>query len=264
MKLMYSTLFLVLIAIPLTAIAETEDQALARQLANPLAKLIQIPLDFSFDTGLGADGDGERMLLNFKPVVPFSFSENWNIISRTVIPIVSLDNLTPSSDSEFGLGDAVQSFFFSPKIVGDSGWIWGAGPVFILPTSTNDFTGLGETGAGLTAVALKQQGKSWTYGALVNYIVDINSDTPIETSLLQPFVSYRTSSAVTFSVNSEATFDGTSDEWAIPVKFSVSKLMRFGKLPVSLGAGIRYWLDSPPGGLEGFGFVASMNIILPR
>ena len=64
MKLMYSTLLLSLLAIPLTAIAETEDQALARQLANPLAKLIQIPIDFSFDTGMGSDGEGERMLLN--------------------------------------------------------------------------------------------------------------------------------------------------------------------------------------------------------
>jgi hypothetical protein len=264
MKLAHLTLFLLLITLPLTAIAETDEQALARPLANPLAKLIQIPMDFSYDTGLGADGEGERTLLNLKPVVPFSFSENWNIISRTVIPIVSLDKVNPNGDSEFGLGDTVQSLFFSPKIVGDSGWIWGVGPVFILPTSTNDFTGLGETGAGLTAVALKQQGKSWTYGALVNYIVDVNSDTEIETSLWQPFVSYRTPSAVTYSLNAEATFDGTTDEWTVPVKFSVSKLMRFGKLPVSLGAGVRYWLDSPQGGLDGWGFVASMNIILPR
>jgi len=105
--------------------------------------------------------------------------------------------LAPNNGSEFGLGDTVQSFFFSPKVVGDSGWIWGAGPVFILPTSTNDYTGMGELGTGLTAVALKQHGKSWTYGALVNYILDVNSNSPIETSLLQPFISYRTSSAIT-------------------------------------------------------------------
>ena len=138
------------------------------------------------------------------------------------------------------------------------------GPVFIVPTSTNDYTGAGETGAGITAVALKQQGKSWTYGALVNTIRDLDGDTPIETSLIQPFISYRTANAVSFSLNAEATFDGVNDEWSIPVKFSASKLFRFGKLPVSLGGGVRYWADSPEGGPEGWGVILSMSIILPR
>jgi hypothetical protein len=264
MKLIFACILFIVIGLPKTSFAETEAQALARQIANPLAKLIQIPLEFSFDNGFGVDKQGERMLLNIKPVMPFSFNDNWNVISRTVLPIVSLSSLAPNNGSEFGLGDTVQSFFFSPKVVGDSGWIWGAGPVFILPTSTNDYTGMGELGAGLTAVALKQHGKSWTYGALVNYILDVNSNSPIETSLLQPFISYRTSSAITYSVNSEATFNGISNEWAVPIKLSINKVMRFGKLPVSVGAGIRYWLDSPAGTAEGWGVVASLNILLPK
>lgn len=248
--------------IPFPIAAETEDQAIVRKLANPISSLIQIPVDFSFDSNLGVDDEGERAVMTIKPVIPFSISENWNVISRTVLPIVSLDNAIPGSGSESGLGDAVQSFFFSPKTVGDSGWIWGAGPVFVLPTSTNDFTGAGEWGAGLTAVALKQQA-SWTYGALVNSIRDVDGDTPIETTLVQPFISYRTANAVSFSLNAEATFDGQNDEWSIPVKLSASKLFRFGKLPVSLGGGIRYWADSPSAGPDGWGAVLTMNLILP-
>jgi len=243
--------------------AETEEQAIVRKLANPIGSLIQIPVDFSFDRNLGVDDKGERAVMTIKPVLPFSISENWNVISRTVLPIVSLEDAIPGSGSESGLGDAVQSFFFSPKTVGDSGWIWGAGPVFVLPISSNDFTGAGEWGAGLTAVALKQQGKSWTYGALVNSIRDVDGDTPIETSLVQPFISYRTANAVSFSLNAEATFDGQNDEWTIPVKLSASKLFRFGKLPVSLGGGIRYWADSPLAGPESWGVLLTMNIILP-
>tara|TARA_B100000035_G_scaffold315293_1_gene334998 strand:+ start:4896 stop:5711 length:816 start_codon:yes stop_codon:yes gene_type:complete len=250
-----------LISFPLAA--ETEDQAIVRKLANPLAALIQIPVDFSFDRNLGVDDEGERAVMTIKPVIPFSISENWNVISRTVLPIVSLDDAIPGRGSESGLGDAVQSIFFSPKTVGDSGWIWGAGPVFVLPTSTNDFTGAGEWGAGLTAVALKQQGKNWTYGALVNSIRDVDGDTPIETSLVQPFISYRTASAVSIGLNAEATFDGQNDEWSIPVKLSASKLFRFGKLPVSLGGAIRYWADTPSGGPESWGAALTMNIILP-
>ena len=250
-----------LISFPLAA--ETEDQAISRKLANPISSLIQVPVDFTFDKNLGGNDQGERAVMTIKPVIPFSISENWNVISRTVLPIVSLDDVIPGRSSESGLGDAVQSFFFSPTTVGDSGWIWGAGPVFVLPTSTNDFTGAGEWGAGLTAVALKQQGKSWTYGALVNSIRDLGGDTPIETSLFQPFISYRTANSVTFSLNAEATFDGVNDEWSIPVKLSASKLFRFGKLPVSLGGGVRYWADSPPGGPESWSAILTMNLILP-
>ena len=250
-----------LISFPLAA--ETEDQAIVRKLANPISSLIQVPVDFTFDRNLGDDDQGERAVMTIKPVIPFSISENWNVISRTVVPIVSLDDAIPGRGSESGLGDAVQSFFFSPKTVGDSGWLWGAGPVFVLPTSTNAFTGAGEWGAGLTAVTLKQQGKSWTYGALVNSIRDVDGNTPIETSLVQPFISYRTANSVSFSLSAEATFDGENDEWSIPVQLSASKLFRYGKLPVSLGGGIRYWADSPSGGPESWGSVMTMNIILP-
>lgn len=245
-------------------VAETEDQAISRQLANPVANLIQIPIDISFDRNLGLNDAGNRVIMSMKPVIPFSFSENWNIISRTVMPLISISDITPTSGSEFGLGDTVQSFFLSPRAVGNSGWIWGVGPAFILPTSTNDFTGLGELGAGLTAVALKQQGTSWTFGALVNSLWDIDGDTPIKTSLIQPFISYRTPSGVSYSLNAEATLDDVSDEWSVPVKFSVSKLFRFGKLPVSMGGGIRYWVDTPPEGPKGWSVVLSMSIILPR
>lgn len=264
MKSIYIFIVSVGTLISLSSAAETEEQAISRQLANPISNLIQIPIDFTFDSNLGRNDEGERAVMTIKPVIPFSISENWNVISRTVVPIVSLNDVIPGSSSESGLGDTVQSFFFSPKTLGDSGWIWGAGPVFIVPTSTNEFTGVGESGAGITAVALKQQGKSWTYGALVNSIWDINGDTPIETSLIQPFVSFRTANSISFSLNAEATFEGVGNEWSVPVKFSVSKLFRFGRLPVSIGGGLRYWAESPAAGPEGWGGILSMNIILPK
>ncbi|KZZ41386.1 MAG: transporter [Saccharospirillaceae bacterium] len=264
MKLIYAFILSIGTIISLPIAAETEDQAISRKLANPISNLIQLPVDFTYDSNLGSDDEGERTVMTIKPVIPFSISENWNVISRTVLPIVSLTDVVPGSSSETGLGDTVQSFFISPKTVGDSGWIWGAGPVFIVPTSNNDFTGLGEPGAGLTAVALRQKGKSWTYGALVNSIRDVNSDTPIKTTLTQPFISYRTPSSISLSMNSEATYDDINEEWSIPIKFSASKLFRFGKLPVSLGGGLRYWAEGPSSGPEGWGLIATINIILPK
>ena len=89
------------------------------------------------------------------------------------------------SDSEFGLGDTVQSFFFSPKAPTAGGWIWGVGPVLLLPTSTDDRFGLGEWGVGVTGLALRQSG-GWTYGALANHIIDVDGDIGINSTFVQP------------------------------------------------------------------------------
>jgi len=48
------------------------------------------------------------------------------------------------------------------------------------------------------------------------------------------------------------------------VTFAVSKLVRIGKLPVSLQAGAGYWLDAPDSGPEGMRYRLQMNIVLPK
>ena len=63
----------------------------------------------------GADGDGDKLLLNVQPVIPVSIGNDWNMISRTILPIVSQDGVIPGEGSQSGLGDTVQSLFFSPK-----------------------------------------------------------------------------------------------------------------------------------------------------
>ena len=68
-----------------------------------------------------------------------------------------------------GIGDVVQSLFISPKAPAASGWIWGAGPVFLLPTGSDRLLTADKWGAGPTAVMLKQD-RGWTYGALANHI----------------------------------------------------------------------------------------------
>ena len=132
-------------------------QKLAKQLSNPVASLISVPYQFNYDEGLGASGSGQRTTMNLQPVVPISISANWNLISRTIIPFVDQRDIVPGT-RQSGLGDVVQSFFFSPKEPSKGGLIWGAGPAFLLPT--------GETGlsadkfaAGITGVVLKQK---WT------------------------------------------------------------------------------------------------------
>lgn len=167
------------------------------------------------------------------------------------------------SDSEFGLGDTVQSFFVSPKAPTAGGWIWGAGPVLLLPTSTDDRFGAGEWGVGVTGLALRQVG-GWTYGALGNHIVDVDGDIQINSTFVQPFVTYTTPDAWTFSLNTESTYDWESEQWSVPINANVSKLVSFGNQPISLGAGVRYWADGPEGGPEGWGLRLNATLLFPK
>ena len=106
--------------------------------------------------------------MNFQPVVPIKLSLNLNMIARCVLPIISQYNITGTGESQTGLGDAALSAFFSPR-GSKNGITWGAGPVFLIPTGTNDYLSGKRFGVGPTAIFLRQA-KGLTMGALVNQI----------------------------------------------------------------------------------------------
>ncbi|MGO4354981.1 transporter [Rhizobium sp. RAF36] len=250
-------------ALPLPAVAQDAD--LAKKLSNPVASLISVPFQFNYDSGYGPL-DGDRAVLNIQPVIPISINDDWNVISRTILPVIWQNDIAGNSGSQFGLGDITQSFFFSPKEPGPGGIVWGAGPVFLLPTATDTMLGSGKWGLGPTAVVLKQDGP-WTYGALANHIWSVagNSDRPdISSTFLQPFISYTTPDAWTFSLNTESTYDWKNDQWAVPINFSVAKLLKFGEQPVSFQVGARYWAEAPENGPNGWGFRAGITFLFPQ
>lgn len=237
---------------------------LAKQLSNPVASLTSVPFQLNWDQDIGP-ADGERILLNVQPVVPMSLNENWNVISRTILPVIDLDDVPPGED-ETGIGDVVQSLFFSPVAPTESGWIWGVGPVFLLPTASDDTLGGDQWGLGPTAVALKQEG-AVTYGALVNHILSVAGDddrADVNATFVQPFVSYTTPAAWTYGVNAESTYDWEADELALPVNVFASKVLKFGGQLVQVGGGLRYWVEEADGGPEGLGLRFNLVFLFPK
>jgi hypothetical protein len=242
-----------------------DADALAKQLSNPVAALISVPLQLNYDDGYGAGGDGERFTLNIQPVAPFSISEDWNVISRTILPVISQDGVI-GNGSQSGLGDTTQSLFFSPKAPTASGWIWGAGPAFLLPTATEDELGTGQWAIGPTIVALKQTGDGWTYGALWNYLVSVAGDddrADVNSTFIQPFLAKAFKGGRTLTVNLESSYDFEGEHWNVPVNLMYSKVTKVGGQMVSFAGGARYYVESPPGGAD-WGLRIVVTLLYPK
>ena len=198
-------------------------------------------------------------------MVPISISPSWNVISRTILPIYSQDGVIPGEDSQFGFGATTQSFFFSPKKPTSFGLIWGVGPAFLIPTST-DSIAPNQWGAGVTGVALRQSGP-WTYGALANHIWSVSGNDrfgDLSQTFLQPFLNYTTPKATSFVLNTESTYDWEREQWSVPINFLVAQMLKPGGKPVQVGLGARYWADAPDGGPEGWGARFVVTLLFPK
>jgi len=273
---MQNTLAISLSAVALAAIAcvpllaqeatvNADPDALAKALSNPVASLISLPLQLNYDTGHGPADNGERWTLNVQPVIPVSLSQDWNLISRTIVPIITQSDVLPG-ETDSGLGDVVQSLFFSPKAPSSGGWIWGVGPAFLLPTATNDRLGAEQWALGPTGVALKQTASGWTYGALANHLWSVAGKaerTDVCATFLQPFLAKGLGKGASATVNFESTYDWKTRNWTLPLNLTYSKVTRFGKQLVSLAGGVRAYLDKSEGGPD-WGLRAQLTFLFPR
>lgn len=247
------------------AVAADSASEIAKKLNNPIASLISVPMQFNYDENIGIGDGGERSVLNIQPVIPISLNENWNVISRTILPLIDQNDVPPGTD-ESGVGDVFQSVFFSPKAPTAGGWIWGAGPALLLPTASEDVLGAEKWAAGPTAVVLKQV-NGWTYGALTNHVWSFAGEddrADISTTFLQPFLAYTTATYTTLGANTESSYDWKREEWSVPLNLNATQVFKVGEQPMSLQLGARYWADAPDSGPEGWGWRMTYTLVFPR
>jgi hypothetical protein len=246
-----------------------QDQAdaadLAKKLSNPISDLVSVPFQFNWEQGVEPD-DATRFILNIQPVMPFSMTKDWNLIARVIMPVVGQPPLTPGGEAASGVSDILASFFFSPKA---GKLIWGVGPVLSLPSTSEPTLGSGKWSAGPTFVVLKQAGR-WTYGALANQIWSFAGEdgrADVSQMFLQPFLSYTTPKAITYTIQSETTANweaASGQEWTIPINFLFSKVLKFGPFPASYQVGAGWFAESPDVGGADWKLRAAIVILLPR
>jgi len=236
---------------------------LAKKLSNPLANLVSVPFQFNWAQGVGPD-EQTRFILNVQPVMPFSISKDWNLITRLIVPLVGQPPLAAGGAPAFGVADVQTSFFLSPS---KGGLVWGVGPVISLPSTSEPTLGTEKWSAGPTVVVLKQSGP-WTVGVLANQLWSFAGNDKrdkVSQMFLQPFLTYTSKSAVTLAVNSETTanWEADSDQWTVPINLSVSKLSSFGPFPASYQVGVGVYVAGPESGPE-WQLRGAITVLLPR
>lgn len=214
--------------------APADAESLAREVQNPVAKLISVPFQNNFNFGIGPE-EVTQYVLNIQPVVPITLNDDWNLITRTIIPVISQPSPAPGLPSAAGLGDINPTLFLSPAKSG--GFIWGFGPTFTMPTATESLLGTGLWSAGPAAVALTMQGP-WVVGVLANQQWSFAGwgDGEVSAFLVQPFINYNLpqgwylSSAPIVTANWK---ERARDAWVIPVGGGVGKIFHLGRLPLN-------------------------------
>ncbi len=236
------SIFIFLIAFPLcaqdadaSAPAPASDQAaLAKAAANPIANMISLPFQFNFNFD---QGPYERYgtVMNFEPVLPFRLSKTWNVVTRTIIPIIQKPYMLSETGSTSGIGNTNFNAFFVPQSIGI--FTYGFGLTMNIPTATDPALGGDAFGIGPTIVFLFMPGK-WVLGATAGWTMAYKSPdgTDALNSLFAQYfitVNLKKGWFINTSPTITANFNAPEgEEWTVPVGAGFGKIQHFKKVPV--------------------------------
>jgi hypothetical protein len=231
-----AAVFIAIMVAASAARAELSEEELAKIAQNPVGNLISVPFQENLNLNAGPY-EKNQSVLNIQPVIPIDINEDWNIITRTILPVVSLPPFAPNQGRTTGIGDLQVTAFLSPAKPG--AWIWGVGAITQLPTHSNQLLGNDNTGFGPSFVVLHlEHGSPWVYGVLMNNVWSSNNSTApsYNNGLVQPFLNYNFKSGMYLTTSPIMTVNWQakgSQQWTVPMGGGVGKIFHFGKLPVN-------------------------------
>jgi len=256
-----------LLTVASSAHAALSAEELAKLAQNPVGNLISVPFQSNTNLNFGPQ-KGTQEVLNIQPVIPISISSEWNIITRTIVPLIWNPSLAPGDEKTSGVGDTTLTAFLSPANPGR--WIWGVGPAIQIPTNSNAELGNNNWGLGPSAVVLHlEHGDPWVFGALVNNVWSVSSNErggAYNNGLIQPFVNYNfpggfyLTSAPILTVDWKAA---SGQKWTVPLGGGVGKIFHFGKLPVNMQLSAYYNVVKPDFGAD-WQIRAQVQLMFPK
>lgn len=217
------------------AVRHAGDEAkLAKAAQNPVANMVSLPLQWNYTTAGGLDSSTE-LVLNVEPVLPVPIGKRWLILSRTIVPFVSIP--LPNGEQSGGIGDIQEQAYFTAAKPGKI--TWGLGPIFSFPTATNFVARTGQWGLGPTGVVLVMPGH-WVIGTLVNNIWRIGGAAHgdvLNAFLVQPFINYNLPHAWAISTSPAITSNWSApsgQRWTVPIGLGVSKVTHVAEQALNL------------------------------
>jgi hypothetical protein len=232
--------------------AGKDEAAIAKETENPIADLISVPFNNYSTFNYGSKGTLD--ILEIQPVIPIHLTPDWNLITRTVLPVVWTPDLSPVPTVPVGIAPADFSAFLTPKNE-TNGWLWGVGPVVQIPTITSSDLGSSVWGGGPTAVVV-WTGDKIVAGALANAIWSFGGrhgpfGNSYYTSLFEPFFNYNFGGGwfAYSDPNITANWQAKGIKWTVPLGGGVARIIKVGgKLPIKLAAGLFYDAVQPSSG----------------
>jgi len=259
-----SLLMLYLVTLPCVLAQQAQQGAaddtdtLVKQTQNPVANLISLPFQNNLNYPIGPFTRYQNVL-NIQPVIPIGISQQWNLITRTILPVINRQDPLSKGGTRAGLGDLNATFFLSPAKPGKI--IWGVGPVLLIPTATASVLGTDKWGIGPSVVALVQP-EGWTIGAITNNVWSFagGNNTRVNTTrlpqrfvngrdefsdrgrkvnsfMLQYFVNrnYENGWYLTSSPILTANWELPPDErWIVPFGGGIGRVFKMGHQPVNV------------------------------
>ena len=238
---------------------------IAKKLANPIANMISVPLQYEFSRGVGRNQGGSEQTLLFQPVMPFDLGGGDTFIVRPIVAgarEVSVQGANGQSFSGYGIANVTIESFYAPNT--NSSWIWGVGPYAQSPSGNSGKFGSQQTGLGVTGVVLNRHGP-WTYGLLgyQSWSAGGNAAFGTQNNLYgQPFLAYTNKEALTITANMEALYNYDTRRTSNPLYVGASQLVVIGGIPFSFGAGPMYYVSNTPGGPSGWGARATATVVI--